>query len=292
MFGDKKKMIAELESRLSAEKSKKAQSAEKIDEGVKALGENRKEMDDIIGSIVDTTKSNEAVGERILHSIEELENAAGKDNGLSDYREAVEKCVDTYREGVEAIKNDITSINGPKTEIVKAKDNMLSSVNAASSRLENIKNDAHQMAVISLNAAIEAGKLGPEGKGFLIATETIRSTAEGYENKLDAVIADMKSAAGKIEQMGMFIDSMNDIIKALDEDATGIKADIPDAGAFITDDSAEKTETVNRQVKESVDDLKYNIEKVLESMESLGNCFVKMQEIEEDLAETKNKLTD
>ncbi|MCR5273153.1 MAG: hypothetical protein K6E13_09235 [Lachnospiraceae bacterium] len=292
MFGNSKKKIAELETEISKINREKNDLSDSIGRDISALRENRENMDSILNGIVDTVKTNEGVGDNILNAVSKLESNDSKDSGTDELNQAINDCTQNAKDGLSKIKNDVSDLNGPKAEIAKSKDTIAGSMRTMTTRLETLKNDAHQMAVISLHAAIEAGKLGGVGKGFITASEQIRSTAEGYEEKLNEALADVDTAMKKIEQLEMFIGSLNDIYDALlkdtDEAKDSIKAPVVEDYIDTSADEA-KTSIIN-DIKSSVDDLKYNVENVLKDMESLGSCFVKMQETEEKLNEENENM--
>ncbi|MCR5468906.1 MAG: hypothetical protein K6F37_08095 [Lachnospiraceae bacterium] len=285
MFGDKKKKIEELERKVSACEKRIADSAQHVDGKIAELKENREKMDGILNSIVDTTKTNSDIGEKIKTAVSNLSELDKDNDALKEYSEDVNAAFEKASEGIEQVEKNFETIEGPKSDLKKAKENLASSMRTVSSKLDSLKNESHQMAVIALNAGIEAGKLGAEGRGFLTAAEQIRSTGESYENKLADVAQELTSAMKKIEQMELFISSTEDILMGIKNDLSALKTDFkqPESDKYFDSDRDSGKTNALREINESIDDLKYNVDTVLGDMESLGECFVKMQETEDGL---------
>lgn len=64
-----------------------------------------------------------------------------------------------------------------------------------------MKEQNKQMSVLSLNAAIEAGMLGEQGKLFVEAAESIREASVSYDSAIDAVEQELSEAKAEISAL-------------------------------------------------------------------------------------------
>ena len=64
-----------------------------------------------------------------------------------------------------------------------------------------MKEQNKQMSVLSLNAAIEAGMLGEQGKLFVEAAESIREASVSYDSAIDAVKQELSEAKAEISAL-------------------------------------------------------------------------------------------
>ena len=80
-------------------------------------------------------------------------------------------------------------------------------------RVERMIEFSKSMSVLSLNAAIEAGRMGDAGNGFIIAAEEVRALSENYEREakeLKEQLAQSEKRASELEEQ---IHYLNELLK-------------------------------------------------------------------------------
>lgn len=81
------------------------------------------------------------------------------------------------------------------------------------SRAERMTDYAKGMGVLSLNAAIEAGRMGECGTKFVTAAEEIRSFSEKYEKEAFELKEEVTQAEAKIKELEEQISHLNQLLK-------------------------------------------------------------------------------
>lgn len=69
------------------------------------------------------------------------------------------------------------------------------------------------MSVLSLNAAIEAGRMGESGSRFIAAAEDVRSLSESYEQEAEALSGQLEKTDGRIAELLEQVHHLNELLK-------------------------------------------------------------------------------
>lgn len=69
------------------------------------------------------------------------------------------------------------------------------------------------MSVLSLNAAIEAGRLGESGSKFIAAAEEVRANSEAYERETIALAEALEQSENRIGELEEQIHHLNELLK-------------------------------------------------------------------------------
>lgn len=76
-----------------------------------------------------------------------------------------------------------------------------------------LKEFSKSMGVLSLNAAIEAGRMGEVGSKFIAAAEEIRTFSENHEKEILKLEEDLKRATHKVEDLEEQVHHLNELLK-------------------------------------------------------------------------------
>ena len=79
--------------------------------------------------------------------------------------------------------------------------------------LDSMEQCAKNMTVLSLNAAIEAGRMGDNGRQFVLAAEQIRSSSEAYDKSAAEIKSRMDELAKEIAQAKEQMNYLNELLK-------------------------------------------------------------------------------
>ena len=261
---------------------------------------------DINGGIVQQAKDTEECAsqmEDLSNKIGEVHKRTTQVNELTkETRNAVNEGMIIIRDLGEKVENS-TEIT---KEIITEIDELSKESLAISSIIETINEIAEQTNLLSLNASIEAARVGEAGKGFAVVSSEIRKLAD-QSGKAGMQIADIinhiqermsatietAQRAGDIvvtqsEALGNTIHVFNDInehIQGLGENIThivhsvsGIEVAKEDAMAAISSISAtaNETETASSELGDSS-------HKLLSAAQELNEAVLRLQEGAEDL---------
>lgn len=155
---------------------------------------------------------------------------------------------------------------------------------------EKMLEAAKNMSVLSLNAAIEAGRMGDSGRKFVDAAEEIRSFSSQYEETATTIVAQLKESEKKNQELEEQVKHLNTLLRDNNvamgrvlkdsmvevdhykREGGHLKAaylqDALDAAAAFAE---KETETIDRQ------------ESILLQMEGIGEEFMEQRECCEEL---------
>lgn len=212
MFGNKKKLSQEEiqklqdtleEGRMLLEEISKqqevfesdreaiAQSQQHLSEDVEQAAQNSRD-------VIEYAKQNAAQATDLSSVLEEKALAAQK--AFEEYRDIcnqIEKQANGCCQAVEQNKHFTTpsKILGELTGELKNQNE------AYLEELDSMGNYGKQMSVLSLNAAIEAGRMGDAARGFVGAAEEVRSYAKQYERSVTLLKEKIAYSSTKIDKL-------------------------------------------------------------------------------------------
>ena len=224
MFGNKKKLSQEEiqrlqdsleEGRLLLEEVAKqqevfesdreaiAQSKQHLTEDVEQAAQNSKD-------VMEYAKQN--VGQAADLSIELEEKAHTAQKAFEEYKEIcnqIEKQVNGCCQAVEQNKHFTT----PSKILGELPAELKSQNEAYLEELDAMGDYGKQMSVLSLNAAIEAGRMGESGRGFVSAAEEVRGYAKQYEKSVTLLKEKVASSEAKIDKLDENIHHIISLLK-------------------------------------------------------------------------------
>lgn len=224
MFGNKKKISQEEiqklldsleEGRLLLEEVAKqqevfesdreaiAQSKQHLTEDVEQAAQNSKD-------VMEYAKQN--VGQAADLSIELEEKSHAAQKAFEDYKEIcnqIEKQANGCCQAVEQNKHFTT----PSKILGELSAELKSQNEAYLEDLDAMGNYGKQMSVLSLNAAIEAGRMGEAGRGFVSAAEEVRGYARQYEKSVSLLKEKVAGSEVKLDKLDENIHHIISLLK-------------------------------------------------------------------------------
>ncbi len=263
---------------------------------VKLISINGNHMHTTLISLDDFIRESSKTGEQLVVAFDTVEKFADKEaelikstlNSVTDINESIINIYDDTEMIINSADNALNkAIDGElklksvmsQTELVQ---NLIQDLNVTANNLYDysikigeitkfINSISEQTNLLALNAAIEAARAGEAGKGFAVVADQVKNLAE----KSNQSLGEIKSVIGNIEQL------INNMKTGIEKSAEEIKSTSriinEEANAFNGIVFANKT--VNSQIlsiNKRLDDAKYNIGKINESISSVANIAIEL----------------
>lgn len=185
---------------------------------VRAMSENRRIVTRLDKAIAKTKHSmfsssmpirNEA-GE-VIGAVTAVETV-DKQDAVRDMADELTQAIGTLASNAQEISAQTQEISGLGQELVGKASDSLCRVKETNQVLEMVRGIAGQTNLLGLNAAIEAARVGEQGRGFGVVAQEIRKLADGTSESvkriaqiIGAVQADSEYNKKQLEHIGMAI---------------------------------------------------------------------------------------
>ena len=174
-----------------------------------------KQLNDNANNVVEFSKDSMDAISALNDSFTECVKAAA-DNLTS--LESAAKAIATQHEDTCALVENNKHFTAPAKSLSETSDRLEAHVDSCADIAAQMKEQNKQMSVLSLNAAIEAGMLGEQGKLFVEAAESIREASVSYDSAIDAVEQELSEdnnvATTKLMKQGV---ELNHVFSQCDE---------------------------------------------------------------------------
>lgn len=157
-----------------------------------------KQLNDNANNVVEFSKDSMDAISALNDSFTECVKAAA-DNLTS--LESAAKAIATQHEDTCALVENNKHFTAPAKSLPETSDRLEEHVDSCADIAAQMKEQNKQMSVLSLNAAIEAGMLGEQGKLFVEAAESIREASVSYDSAIDAVKQELSEAKAEISAL-------------------------------------------------------------------------------------------
>ncbi len=197
-------------------------------------------------------------------------------NSISSINETVNRTAAEAKEEDEKIANKVEAINERYKSVNRAIQRMIDLKEAAKRVLDvviQITGIAEQTGILSLNASIEAARVGEAGRGFAVVAEEIRNLSQ----KTDELA---KSIGEVMDYLMKSVESMVDEMEMIRESFDSMVNDIKEMRGYF--------DNINKSVKEisgALNEITLNAEQQGAVVEEIQN---NIKVLVEDLKESKN----
>lgn len=202
MFGSKKNQF---DLRIREVFSQVAEQREGFDIAVTQMEEGGKRIETDVNQVMENTNelgvyamNNIEAETGLIHKLDDFSRELS--GAVADYknlRELMEQHYDTTIALVEGNKHFTT----PSKYLTEAPGTMKQSLKSYEKQLADMEEHGRKMSMMALNAAIEAGRLGEDGKQFVASTEEIRQTALEYEKAAASLQTQLQESSAKVEEL-------------------------------------------------------------------------------------------
>lgn len=151
--------------------------------------------------------------------------------------------------------------------------------------LEQLEELSKNMGVLSLNAAIEAGRMGESGKKFISAAEDIRTFSEEYGRNTANLTEQVIGLTEKVKQAGIQMNTLNELLKENNSSTSKVLKAVFEQRKACETERKEQEKASAEILPELVAELKEQEEQAMELSESLK---LQVGSVEEEYAEQKD----
>jgi methyl-accepting chemotaxis protein len=226
------------------------------------------QMDDASRSLADSTSEQAATVEETAASMEEI--AAMMETGRNS-TEQIERLMTGTLERVREA-DDILR------RLTSAMDDILGASREISKVHKSIDELAFQTNLLSLNAAIEAARVGEYGSGFAVVAEEVRNLAARSADSAKSASEMIEATTGKIDTGKALVDSANGVfseVRRAMEETGGVMGELASA-------AGEQTRAVD-QVNRATSEMDRTIQKNAASAEETAAALTEMSRQSGDL---------
>lgn len=156
-------------------------------------------------------------------------------------------------------------------------------------RAERMKEFSKNMSVLSLNAAIEAGRMGESGGKFIAAAEEVRVLSENYEKEARALEEQLIKSAERMNELEEQIHHLNELLKENNISMGKLYKDCMQNTAVYNANQIDLRELLSKSIIGRTDALRQSEQ---ESAKAQEGMLLNLGDIEKELREYKSSADD
>lgn len=274
MFGGKKAKeleeellaLQEKQNRLQEQISNIAKAKDSAEETLVQMTISKTELDETITAVSEELELLKECSEANSGQTVLLKQQLAKKNEqnirLQQEKEALCQQMEGEHEKIAKVVEKNKYVTTPMKEIESFYEAYCQERESVEEALQKLADISQNMGVLALGAAIEAGRMGEDGRKFVTAAEEVRVNAEQYTLAVADVLARISGFEETATEAEKQIHALNDLLK--ENNGSLVK--------LLEDRDTEAVETVHENVEEET-----NIEEILESLCQGENEFFEVQ---------------
>jgi methyl-accepting chemotaxis protein len=199
-----------LMTELAGQCGEMAENLDNIETSRQQMEQDLEQVNEHIGHILELSGTSENAAREVHSTIIELNNAVGTfDANHSVFLKKRKEQDEKIMEIVESNKHFTT----PMKHISEFPAALREDYGSMQQQITQMREFSRNMSVLSLNAAIEAGRLGGGGTSFIAAAEEVRAYSEQYEREASALGEKIELAKQRLEALEEQVHYLNELLK-------------------------------------------------------------------------------
>ncbi len=250
-----------------------------------------KGLTNVVSHAYDTIAVGSEDGQALEQLAIELTNLRRQLKEEEQEKKRLQEIVRKQKESAEALKKDENKEYIETTRILqKAQEELAGSIADLRGQFRQMQDLSKQMGVLSLNCAIEAGRMGGKGREFIRAAEDVRQLSGAYGRAAEAASAQVDEIEERIHLCKEQSDTLAKTVQASHASAMRLSKSLAEdadlSGRVAERFFSEKVAALNDILKKisqnhgTIDSLQNQL---LHEMEQVGEHFVEEQEARKKL---------
>lgn len=230
MFGKKQEYTKELEEKLNTAQSQlealqaklnqvgssTSQALPFFESQIIAQSEMDQEMTKIVSHAYDTIAAESESSQVFEQFAIELTGMRGQLEEEEKEKKELHKALHTQKEQADAVSKENKQSAAPVEQMQDVQGVLREDAGEMKEQLRRMLDFAKQMSVLSLNCAIEAGRMGEGGRQFIGAAEDVRQLASSYEHAAKTAFEKLEGMEERIQKMEEQAGELAKILKDAD----------------------------------------------------------------------------
>lgn len=311
MFGKKQELTRELEEKLNmaqfqlehvqiqlnSVQNYTQQMLPHFESQITAQGEMDKELTKVVNRAYETLEET-GLSTKLLEQLAmELTSMRGQMEDEEQDKKKLQDVAGRQIEQMAAIVEENKNSMEPVTALQETKTALNNHAQSMQMEISHMLEYAKQMSVSSLNCAIEAGRMGDSGKGFVEASEDVRMLSSAYERAAQAVGRQLDDMEKRLHQLDEQVAALAKANKDTNGSISRLSKNITQQDEICTRAAErrylEKAAAISEYVKkisqstQQIDTLQHQ---TLSDIENIGTSFMNEQEARKGLETIVDQL--
>lgn len=311
MFGKKQELTRELEEKLNmaqfqlehvqiqlnSVQNYTQQMLPHFESQITAQGEMDKELTKVVNRAYETLEET-GLSTKLLEQLAmELTSMRGQMEDEEQDKKKLQDVAGRQIEQMAAIVEENKNSMEPVTALQETKTALNNHAQSMQMEISHMLEYAKQMSVSSLNCAIEAGRMGDSGKGFVEASEDVRMLSSAYERAAQAVGRQLDDMEKRLRQLDEQVAALAKANKDTNGSISRLSKNITQQDEICTRAAErrylEKAAAISEYVKkisqstQQIDTLQHQ---TLSDIENIGTSFMNEQEARKGLETIVDQL--
>ncbi len=214
-------------------------------------------------------------------------------------KKELQEAVRRQREQMEAAEGESRQLTVPAALLQEIRNDLSSGVQEAYGQLKEMQELSKQMSVLSLNCAIEAGRMGEDGRQFVGAAEDVRQMSNAYEQgakalrqQLEAVEKHLGRLEEQSDELARTLKSSEEARSQLSKSMTETEDICEKASERIFSEKALALAGIIKKVSQNHDRITSLQSRAAKQMERIGESLKEEQEARKEMEDIMDKVMD
>lgn len=234
--------------------------------------------DDVLASSENVFKTSEKLSDGVVLQAESIENLSDTIKKLSLKIQYIDESTNNAKEGIESVYREINNCNEQLKNVAEAMRYTMNSTTQLGNIINVINEISSQTNLLSINASVEASRIGNKGSGFAVISKDIKKLSERSSKET-------KSSEKFIKETIEAVKSGTQIIEKTEQYLIGVVNEAENMATAIADISKIASEEV-----EFIDMIEENINKISNVIQTNTEASSKSADAAKELSKQAKKL--